>query len=174
MSENIEKRNPESGGLFWACADYLISLHPQCACTCKTLGSHLNWTILTNERIIVVLTMERCRLWSIGQCFNGGGHFKKLTLFATSSKASKYSAFPLTPCPKGKFLPRLLITIQLASSMWLEIYSKPCYESSHGFNRTMSIITLNHNHDPRPDWNSTIGIKVMIHGYESCYDSRYE
>lgn len=102
MSENIEKRNPESGGLFWACADYLISLHPQCACNCKTLGSHLNWTILTNERIIVVLTMERCRLWSVGQCFNGEGHFKKLTLFATSSKASKYSAFPLTEVSTSK------------------------------------------------------------------------
>ena len=76
MSENIEKRNPESGGLFRACADYLISLHPQCACNCKTLGSHLNWTILTNERIIVVLTMERCRLWSVGQCFNGEGNWR--------------------------------------------------------------------------------------------------
>ena len=71
MSENIEERNPESGGLFWACADYLISLHPERTCNCKTSGSHLNWTILANERIIVALTMERCRLWSVGQCFNG-------------------------------------------------------------------------------------------------------
>ena len=93
MSQNIEKRNPESGGLFWACADYLISLHPQCASNCKTLGRHLNWTILTNERIIVVLTMERCRLWSVGQCFNGEGHFKKLTLFATSSKKVNIQLF---------------------------------------------------------------------------------
>ena len=69
---------------------------------CKTLGRHLNWTILTNERIIVVLTMERCRLWSVGQCFNGEGHFKKLTLFATSSKESKYSAFPLTEVSTSK------------------------------------------------------------------------
>ena len=60
------------------------------------------WTILTNERIIVVLTMERCRLWSVDQCFNGEGHFKKPTLFATSPIASKYSALLLTEVSASK------------------------------------------------------------------------
>ena len=46
--------------------------------------------------------MERCRLWSVGQCFHGKGHFKKLTLFATSPIASKYSAFPLTEVSASK------------------------------------------------------------------------
>ena len=49
-----------------------------------------------------MLTMERCRLWSVGQCFNGEGHFKKLTLFATSYKESKYSAFPLNEVSTSK------------------------------------------------------------------------
>ena len=40
--------------------------------------------------------MERCRLWSVDQCFNGEGHFKKPTLFATSPIATIYSALPLT------------------------------------------------------------------------------
>ena len=65
-------------------------------------AAHLNWTVLTNERIIVVLTMERCRLWSIGQCFNGEGHFKKLTLFATWPIASKYSTLLLTEVSASK------------------------------------------------------------------------
>ena len=64
------------------------------------------WTILTNERIKVVLTMERCRLWSTDQCFNEEGHFKKptctCTLFATLPIASKYSALPLTEVSASK------------------------------------------------------------------------
>ena len=46
--------------------------------------------------------MERCRLWSVDQCFNGEGHFKKPTLFATSPIASKYSALPLTEVSASK------------------------------------------------------------------------
>ena len=60
------------------------------------------WTILTNKRIIVVLTMERCRLWSVDQYFNGEGHLKKPTRFATSPIASKYSAVPLTDVSASK------------------------------------------------------------------------
>ena len=46
--------------------------------------------------------MERCRLWSVGQCLNGEGHFKKLTLFATWPIASKHSALPLTEVSASK------------------------------------------------------------------------
>ena len=48
--------------------------------------------------------MERCRLLSVGQCFSGEGHFKKLTLFAQCSSpiASKYSSFPLTEVSASK------------------------------------------------------------------------
>ena len=49
-----------------------------------------------------MLTMERGRLYSIGQCFNGEGHFKKLTFFETSPIASKYSAFPLAEVSASK------------------------------------------------------------------------
>ena len=47
--------------------------------------------------------MERCRLWSVGQCFNGG-HFKKLSYSFCNIVpiASKYSAFPLTEVSASK------------------------------------------------------------------------
>ena len=133
---------------------------------CKTLGSHLNWTILTSEKIIAVLTIERCRLWFIGQCFNGEGHFKKFTLFATLPIASTYSAFPLTEVSASK-LSTILKKIFYEEATWRLPYWN-CLDSQAVFIWWMSAcLTQNDRKRKTCNW---LGI---LHKVSKSYFSKW-